>query len=75
MRYLRITRTDGIYDYIPLDIIEFNFIEIDDREYRIELMVGNHTIATIEKLNCDPDTFMQQMSVIRSYITDFGELF
>jgi hypothetical protein len=74
MRYLKLTRCDGIYDYVPLDNVEFHFNEIDEREYRIELSIGGHHITTIEKLNRDPDMFIEYISVIQSHITTFEEL-
>lgn len=74
MRYLKLTRCDGIYDYVPLDTVEFHFLEVDEGEYRVELSVDGHEIAIIEKLNCEPDTFIEDISVIQSYITKFEEL-
>jgi hypothetical protein len=74
MRYLKLTRCDGIYDYVPLDNVEFHFNEVDEREYRVELSIGGHHIATIEKLNRDPDMFIEYISVIQSHITTFEEL-
>jgi hypothetical protein len=50
MRYLMLKRCDGIYDYIPLEIVSFHFIEIDEREYRVEITIGGkHTEILFEK--------------------------
>ncbi len=74
MRYLKLTRCDGIYDYVPLDNVEFHFNEIDEREYRIELSIGGHHVTTIEKLNCEPDGFMSRISFMRNIIVPFEDL-
>lgn len=74
MRYLKITRCEGIYDYIPLDNIEFHFSEIDEREYIVELSTGGHIFKTIEKLNCEPDGFLSNLSFNRNFIISLEEL-
>jgi hypothetical protein len=47
MKYLKIKRCDGIYDYFPLEITSFGFIETDDNEYRVEIRCGNRASETI----------------------------
>jgi hypothetical protein len=47
MRYLMLKRCDGIYDYIPLEQIAFGFIEIDEREYRVEIIIGGKRTETL----------------------------
>jgi hypothetical protein len=49
MRYLMLKRCDGIYDYIPLEQVTFNFIETDEREYRVEISIGRRTETLFEK--------------------------
>lgn len=74
MRYLKITRCDGIYDYVPLDNIEFHFLEVDEREYRVELSIGGHEIAVIEKLNCELDGFLSNLAFNRGFIIPLEDL-
>lgn len=47
MRYLMLKRCDGIYDYIPLEIVSFHFVETDDHEYRVEISVGGKCSDTL----------------------------
>jgi hypothetical protein len=47
MRYLKLKRCDGIYDYYPLEITSFGFVETDDHEYRVEIRCGNRCAETI----------------------------
>jgi len=49
MRYLQIKRCDGIYDYIPLEIVSFHFIETDDHEYRVEITHDRSSETLFEK--------------------------
>lgn len=48
MRYLMLKRCDGIYDYIPLEIVSFHFIEVDEREYRVEISYGRTSETLFE---------------------------
>ena len=41
MRYLKIKRGEGVYDYLPLEITSFAFIEVDNCEYRVEIRCGS----------------------------------
>jgi len=79
MRYLMITRCDGIYDYIPLEIVEFHFIEIDDHEYRVEITHGGINEILFEKRYFGSPTMHACMKKIADipdgYITDVQELF
>jgi hypothetical protein len=50
MRYLMLKRCEGVYDYIPLEIVSFHFIETDDHEYRVEITLGGkHSEVLFEK--------------------------
>ena len=49
MRYLMLKRCDGIYDYIPLEIVSFHFIETDEREYRVEITHDRSSETLFEK--------------------------
>lgn len=49
MKYLMLKRCDGIYDYIPLEIVSFHFIETDEREYRVEITHGRTSETLFEK--------------------------
>lgn len=50
MKYLKLTRCNGIYEYIPLDIAQFGFVETDNGEYRVEICFGKTEIVLFEKL-------------------------
>lgn len=49
MRYLMLKRCEGIYDYIPLEIVSFHFIETDESEYRVEITYGRTSETLFEK--------------------------
>jgi hypothetical protein len=49
MKYLMLKRCDGVYDYIPLEIVSFHFIETDEREYRVEITHDRSSETLFEK--------------------------
>ena len=49
MRYLMLKRCEGVYDYIPLEMVSFHFIETDEREYRVEISYGRTSETLLEK--------------------------
>ena len=49
MRYLMLKRCEGVYDYIPLEMVSFHFIETDEREYRVEISYGRTSETLFEK--------------------------
>jgi hypothetical protein len=51
MRYLKLQRYDGRCDYVPLEIVQFEFITTGDDEYRVYLRVSgtNCAIASFEQ--------------------------
>jgi hypothetical protein len=78
MRYLKLTQCDGIYDYIPLDLIQFGFFEIDEHEYRVEITVPGRTDRTLfeKRVISDIDEIMNKiMSIHKNSIITPNELF
>lgn len=74
MRYLKIKKCDGIYDFIPLETITFGFIEVDEHEYKIELRQGNHTIKTYEKQRInDIEKEMRRIAELPEYTIIFED--
>jgi hypothetical protein len=66
MRYLKIKRCDGIYDYVPLEASTFSFIQTDDNEYRVELSIGKRYTDTLFEKICitDVDAYMKEIADI-----------
>lgn len=63
MRYLKLKRCNGIYDFVPLEMTTFTFLQVDDVEYRIELTVGREYVITFEKKYIrDVDEFMKKIA-------------
>jgi hypothetical protein len=59
MKYLKLTRYDGVYEYIPLSNMQFGFVEVDENEYRVEINFGRNEITLFEKLYIsDVDKYM-----------------
>jgi len=77
MKYLKLTRCDGIYEYIPLNIIRFGFVEIDDNEYRVEMTVDGRDRTLFEKMYItDVDRCMERiMQIPDGVIVNASELF
>ena len=77
MKYLKLTRCDGIYEYIPLNIIQFEFVETDDNEYRVEMAFGGRDRTLFEKMYItDVDRCMEKiMQISDGVIVNASELF
>jgi hypothetical protein len=78
MKYLKLKRCDGIYDYFPLEITSFGFIETDDNEYRVEIRCGTRSSETIfeKKYIYQMDECMKKIAQIPDgEIVDAQELF
>lgn len=65
MRYLKVKRCDGIYDFIPLETVTFGFIQIDEHEYRINLYHEHHTLKSYERKYIDD---------VEKYMRKFADL-
>jgi hypothetical protein len=77
MKYLKLTRCDGIYEYIPLENMRFGFVEIDDNEYRVEMTVDGRDRTLFEKMYiADVDKCMERIAKFSDgIIVDAMELF
>lgn len=64
MRYLKITHCDGIYKYVPLEGALFDFIEVDNNEYRVEMTSVSRSTITLFEKRCivDIDNFMKRIA-------------
>jgi len=77
MKYLKRTIDDGVYRYIPISSMEFYFVELDDREYRVEIRSNGKMTTLFEKICIsDVDKSMQKiMKLPDGVIVDAMELF
>ena len=67
MRYLKLRRCDGIYDFIPLEATKFGFIQTDDHEYRVEIACGGYGEILFDKICItDLDAFMANITSMMS---------
>lgn len=63
MKYLKLTRCDGVYEYIPLENMQFEFVETDDNEYRIEIRFNGCDKTLFEKMYiADVDRCMERIA-------------
>lgn len=72
-------RCEGIYDYIPLEIVSFHFVETDEREYSVSISYRRSEETLVEKHYFGSPTMHACMKKIAAMpdgmIITVGELF